>query len=54
MQFTTRASGAVEFTLAGSRRGLPEVARPLLSDRPRNARPQYAPDSTLTVSRIRL
>lgn len=54
LQFTTRSAGKLDFTLVGSRRGLPDAARPLLADRPRNARPQYAPDSTLTVSSIRL
>ena len=53
MQFTT-AWTRVEFTLIGSRPGLPEAARPLISARPKFARPQYLPDETVTVSRIQL
>ena len=44
----------IEFTLVGTRRGLPQSAKPLLAARPVNARPQYLPDQTLTFSRIRL
>ncbi len=54
MQFTTARKGPIALTLVGSTRGLPETARPLLEGRPQNARPQYAPDSTLTVSRLAL
>jgi hypothetical protein len=53
MQFTT-AQPRVELTLVGSRSGLPESARPLTAGRPKFARPQYLPDETLTVSKIRL
>jgi hypothetical protein len=42
------------FTLIGSRRGLPAIAKPLLEQRPRFARPQYSPDATLTISRVAL
>jgi hypothetical protein len=54
MQFTTRVARPLTFTLIGSRRGLPKSAAPLLQQRPKFARPQYAPDETLTISRIRL
>ena len=44
----------VEVELFSTRFGLPTEARPLVAARPRNAIPQYAPDSTITMSRIRL
>jgi len=44
----------IELTLVGVRRGLPSTAAPLVANRPKNARPQYLPDQTLTVSRIKL
>lgn len=44
----------VEFTIVGTRSGLPAVAAPLAAARPADARPQYAPDSTITIGRIRL
>jgi hypothetical protein len=54
IQFTTSDARPIAFTLVGSRRGLPAIARPLLEQRPRFARAQYSPDSTLTISRIAL
>jgi hypothetical protein len=53
MQITT-AKPQVELTLVGSRSGLPESAGPLIAGRPKFARPQYLPDETLTVSKVRL
>jgi hypothetical protein len=47
-------SKPIVFTLIGQRSGLPESAQPLVKARPANARPQYLPDQTLVVSRIRL
>ena len=44
----------VEFLLVGTRPGLPPAAAPLLRARPERARPQYAPDSTITLAKIRL
>ncbi|MEA3046266.1 MAG: hypothetical protein QOJ53_598 [Sphingomonadales bacterium] len=44
----------VEFTLIGTRSGLPAVAAPLVRARPATARAQYGPDATITVGRIRL
>ena len=44
----------IDFTIVGSRPGLPPSAGPLVQARPALARPQYAPDSTLTVGRLRL
>ncbi|HKC01928.1 MAG TPA: M20/M25/M40 family metallo-hydrolase [Sphingomicrobium sp.] len=53
MQFTT-AQPRLELTLVGSRSGLPQSAQPVIAGRPKFARPQYLPDETLTVSKIRL
>ena len=47
-------AGPVEFTVLGSRSGLPPAAKPLLAARPGFARPQYSPDATVTMSRLRL
>ena len=44
----------VEFILLGSRTGLPPSGQPLLAARPKFARPQYSPDATITMSRVRL
>jgi hypothetical protein len=44
----------VEFTLIGTRSGLPPVAAPLVRARPATARAQYGPDATISVARIRL
>ena len=44
----------VQFLLASFRTGLPPQAAPLLRARPPRSRPQYTPDSTLTVSKLRL
>ena len=52
MLVATRAP--VEWTLIGSRAGLPAAAEALTAARPSHARPQYAPDSTIVLSRLRL
>jgi hypothetical protein len=44
----------VDFTIVGSRAGLPPQAAPLVRARPGNARPQYGPDSTIAIGRVRL
>jgi hypothetical protein len=44
----------VEAELFSTRFGLPPEGRPLIAARPKNAIPQYAPDQTITMSRIRL
>ncbi|HST36677.1 MAG TPA: M20/M25/M40 family metallo-hydrolase [Allosphingosinicella sp.] len=45
------ANGEVPpFAVIGSRPGLPAAASPLVSARPQTARPQYGPDSTITLS----
>jgi len=41
-------------TLFGSRNGLPAAAAPLVSCRPKFARPQYTPDEMVTISRVNL
>lgn len=45
---------AVVFTLVGASNGLPAASLPLLRARPRFARPQYVPDETLQITRVRL
>ncbi|WP_129793846.1 M28 family peptidase [Sphingosinicella sp. CPCC 101087] len=44
----------VEFTVIGTRSGLPPAAAPLVAARPERARPQYAPDTTISISRTRM
>jgi hypothetical protein len=41
-------------TIVGARDGLPAYAGPLVRARPANARPQYTPDESLTLSRVSL
>jgi len=45
---------AVEVELFSTRFGLPPEGQPLVAARPGNAMPQYAPDSTITMTHIRL
>jgi hypothetical protein len=47
-------SAPVEATLVGMRGGLPAAVRPLLEARPATAQPQYGPDATYSVGRMRL
>ncbi len=54
MQLTARGAEPIEFTLVAWRRGLPDSSKVLVEQRPRFARPQYTPDSTMTLSRVRL
>jgi len=44
----------IEVELFSTRFGLPPQGQPLEAARPRNAIPQYAPDSTITMSRVKL
>ena len=44
----------VELTIVGTRTGLPPQSAPLVQARPALARPQYAPDSTITLAKLRL
>jgi hypothetical protein len=54
IRFTSARPQRLGFTLVGSRRGLPQAAKPLVEQRPRFARPQYSPDSTVTLARVRI
>jgi hypothetical protein len=47
-------SAPVDVTAAGIRSGLPAAAAPLLRARPANAAPQYSPDATIALDKIRL
>jgi len=44
----------VVFTVVGSRNGLPASANPLVQARPKFARPQYTPDETVTIARVKV
>lgn len=44
----------VDVIVLGSRSGLPASATPLVAARPKFARPQYSPDATIIMSRLRL
>jgi hypothetical protein len=44
----------VDAELFSTRFGLPPQGQPLLKARPANAAPQYAPDQTITMARVRL
>ena len=46
--------GPVEFTIVGTRSGLPREAEALVRARPGLARPQYGPDSTIALATLRL
>jgi hypothetical protein len=54
MEMVVGAADPVELTLIGTRTGLPPEAQPLIAARPENSRPQYTPDATYTVRRVRL
>jgi hypothetical protein len=49
-----RGNAPVDFTIVGTRTGLPPPAAQLVRARPALARPQYAPDTTITLGRVRL
>jgi hypothetical protein len=53
MDVVVAGAQPVDFTVVGARAGLPPVAAPLVQARPGTARPQYGPDSTITVGRVR-
>jgi hypothetical protein len=40
--------------VVGTRWALPAIAAPLVAARPANARPQYLPDASITVERVRI
>ena len=54
LQIVTHGKAPIAVTLVGVRHGLPASAQPLVAARPLNARPQYLPDETVTVSHIKL
>ena len=54
LELVFRRAEPVVVTLVGSTAGLPAAADALVRGRPALARPQYAPDSTITLQRIRL
>jgi hypothetical protein len=54
MEMTIAKHEKLDFTLVGTGPGLPKAAQPLLSDRPVHAQPQYTPDSTLWISKVKL
>ncbi len=47
-------SAPVELTLVGTRSGLPAQAAAVTRSRAATAQPQYVPDTTLAVARVRL
>lgn len=53
VDLVTSRAGPVELQLVGTRPGLPPVAEPLARMRPATARPQYGPDSTIALRRVR-
>ncbi|MEA3065480.1 MAG: hypothetical protein QOJ27_1932, partial [Sphingomonadales bacterium] len=48
------AAAPVEAIVMGVRSGLPAAAAPLIEARPRLAAPQYSPDSSIAVGKVRL
>ncbi|QNM83103.1 M28 family peptidase [Sphingomonas sabuli] len=54
LQLTAASPRKLSVTLSGVWGGLPAGASALVGQRPRNARPQYVPDSTVTLERIAL
>ncbi|HKX92995.1 MAG TPA: M28 family peptidase [Sphingomicrobium sp.] len=54
LEIVAASDKPIDFTLVAARRGLPPNAGLLVASRPKNARPQYLPDQTLTLSKIRL
>jgi len=54
LELTIGRTEPVEFTIVGTRAGLPAAAAPLVRARPPLARPQYSPDSTVAYATLRL
>jgi hypothetical protein len=54
MDLLVRRPSPLSLTLVGIRFGLPAAAASLVAARPANAQPQYAPDSSLAIDRVRL
>lgn len=53
-QLVAAIRGPIEFTIVGTRSGLPAAAAPLVRARPLLAQPQYGPDSTIAYAKVRL
>jgi hypothetical protein len=54
LELLTGSSKPVELVASAVRIGLPAEAAPLLKARPRNAAPQYHPDATVFVTRLKI
>ena len=54
LELQVRGNQPVELTVLGTRWSLPSAAAPLMAARPVHARPQYLPDATILVSRLRV
>jgi hypothetical protein len=54
LEIVTGSATPIPFTIVGSYRRLPAHAAPLLRARPVYARPQYAPDQTIVISRMKV
>lgn len=54
LDLATETTAPIEFTIVGSRSGLPATAAPLVDARPANAQPQYGADSTIAYVKQRL
>ena len=54
MDLLVGRAGPLDLTLIGIRFGLPAAAAPLLAARPVAAQPQYSPDSSYAIDRLRL
>ncbi|HYN47068.1 MAG TPA: M20/M25/M40 family metallo-hydrolase, partial [Allosphingosinicella sp.] len=54
IDIVTGTARPVEFTIVGTRSGLPAAAAPLVRARPATARAQYGPDATIAIARTRL
>jgi hypothetical protein len=54
MSIDLNTAKPVVFTLVGAKNGLPRSAAMLVRDRGEFARPQYTPDETVAISRVKL
>jgi hypothetical protein len=54
LELQIRGNQPLELTVLGTRWSLPPSAAQLMAARPVNARPQYLPDATILVSRVRV
>lgn len=54
VEFQLRGNAPLSLLVIGTRWSLPPSAAPLRAARPANAQPQYSPDSTILLSRVRI